>query len=92
MVVREELADRLVDLTLIATSEHRVAELQLHHRERRLNVRPAVVVLEVVLTLQLEVMVHARPRRALRRSDRIRLERNEPLPADFFDDFGVRLA
>jgi len=57
----ENLTERFVDHRGIALAPKRVSEFSLHHRERRFNVRPLVVMLHKLVSPELEVMKHLLP-------------------------------
>ena len=54
----EHLAQRLVDHRNIGLASQSVAELTLHHGERRFDVGTLVIVGKKVCALELEVVIH----------------------------------
>lgn len=60
-IVRDDLAQDLVDLADLGLRPERVTELRLDHAERRLDIRPLVVAGREHLASEGEQVVHAAP-------------------------------
>src|SRR6266705_2234059 len=77
-VMRENLAERLVNLSCLGFTAERVSEFRLYHAERRFHVAPLVVTLHKHRLVVTVVVIHSTPERVLATSRRIaiRLERD----------------
>lgn len=87
-VMTENFAQGLIDHRNVRLASQGVSELALNHAESGFDVRPFVIVGQKFSPLELEVMVHLRPR-ATAHSAGIGLERDKWGCSDTSDYFGI---
>src|SRR5260370_42338855 len=88
-VMTEYLTKNFIDHSNIGLAPQAVAELSLHHRERGLDVRPLVVMLQKLFTLELEVMKRFIPNTTPIVASGVRFESDKRLGSDALNSLKI---
>src|SRR5260370_15986265 len=88
-IMTEQFRDNFIDHSNIGLAPQAVAELSLHHRERGLDVRPLVVMLQKLFTLELEVMKRFIPNTTPIVASGVRFESDKRLGSDALNSLKI---